>query len=67
VPDETGRLEVLRIHTKNMKLDDEVRPGGVLNHYSYGAPLSLIQTLRGGEAKGGGGKGEGVGSSTPRA
>lgn len=25
VPDETGRLEVLRIHTKNMKLDDEVR------------------------------------------
>jgi transitional endoplasmic reticulum ATPase len=24
VPDETGRLEVLRIHTKNMKLDDEV-------------------------------------------
>jgi hypothetical protein len=25
VPDETGRLEVMRIHTKNMKLDDEVR------------------------------------------
>lgn len=25
VPDETGRLEVLRIHSKNMKLDDEVR------------------------------------------
>lgn len=24
VPDETGRLEVLRIHTKNMKLDDNV-------------------------------------------
>ncbi len=24
VPDETGRLEVLRIHTKNMKLDDQV-------------------------------------------
>ena len=24
VPDETGRLEVLRIHTKNMKLDDTV-------------------------------------------
>ncbi len=24
VPDETGRLEVLRIHTKNMKLDDAV-------------------------------------------
>ena len=24
VPDETGRLEVLRIHTKNMKLSDEV-------------------------------------------
>lgn len=29
VPDETGRLEVLRIHTKNMKLDDEVRQRGV--------------------------------------
>ena len=24
VPDETGRLEVLRIHTKNMKLDENV-------------------------------------------
>lgn len=24
VPDEVGRLEVLRIHTKNMKIDDEV-------------------------------------------
>jgi ATP-dependent 26S proteasome regulatory subunit len=24
VPDETGRLEVIRIHTKNMKLDDNV-------------------------------------------
>jgi hypothetical protein len=24
VPDETGRLEVLRIHTKNMKLDEDV-------------------------------------------
>lgn len=24
VPDETGRLEVLRIHTKNMKLNDQV-------------------------------------------
>ncbi len=24
VPDETGRLEILRIHTKNMKLDDSV-------------------------------------------
>lgn len=24
VPDETGRLEVLRIHTKNMKLEDNV-------------------------------------------
>ncbi|KAK2967111.1 hypothetical protein RJ640_004087 [Escallonia rubra] len=26
VPDEIGRLEVLRIHTKNMKLSDDVRP-----------------------------------------
>ena len=24
VPDEVGRLEVMRIHTKNMKLDEEV-------------------------------------------
>jgi ATP-dependent 26S proteasome regulatory subunit len=24
VPDEIGRLEVLRIHTKNMKLSDDV-------------------------------------------
>lgn len=24
IPDPTGRLEILRIHTKNMKLDDEV-------------------------------------------
>ena len=24
VPDETGRLEVMRIHTKNMKLDEAV-------------------------------------------
>ena len=24
VPDETGRLEVVRIHTKNMKLDENV-------------------------------------------
>jgi transitional endoplasmic reticulum ATPase len=24
IPDPTGRLEVLRIHTKNMKLDDDV-------------------------------------------
>jgi len=29
VPDETGRLEVLRIHTKNMKLDDEVSLEGL--------------------------------------
>ena len=24
IPDATGRLEILRIHTKNMKLDDDV-------------------------------------------
>ena len=24
IPDPTGRLEILRIHTKNMKLDDDV-------------------------------------------
>lgn len=25
VPDELGRIEILRIHTKNMKLDENVR------------------------------------------
>ncbi|KAK3042571.1 hypothetical protein RJ639_001565, partial [Escallonia herrerae] len=30
VPDEVGRLEVLRIHTKNMKLSDDVRPAEFL-------------------------------------
>lgn len=24
VPDEIGRMEILRIHTRNMKLDEEV-------------------------------------------
>ncbi|KAH8061879.1 ATP binding protein [Aureococcus anophagefferens] len=27
VPDENGRLEIFRIHTRNMKLDDDVDPG----------------------------------------
>ena len=26
VPDENGRLEIFRIHTRNMKLDDDVDP-----------------------------------------
>ena len=29
VPDENGRLEVFRIHTRNMKLDDDVDPEAV--------------------------------------
>lgn len=37
VPDEIGRLEVLRIHTKNMKLAEDVRLSNVISHY-----LSII-------------------------
>ena len=46
VPDETGRLEVLRIHTKNMKLDDQVdleaiaRVSGVPLHQASACHLS---------------------------
>ena len=29
VPDEVGRMEILRIHTKNMKLSDDVDLEGV--------------------------------------
>lgn len=52
VPDETGRLEVLRIHTKNMKLEENVDLeiiakvwGSALTHCS---PLSQrsLQDLR---------------------
>ncbi|KAF6261897.1 cell division cycle protein 48 [Scenedesmus sp. NREL 46B-D3] len=46
VPDETGRLEVLRIHTKNMKLDDEVdlEAIGRDTHGYVGADLAALCT-----------------------
>merc|ERR1711990_1232896 len=44
VPDETGRLEVLRIHTKNMKLTDDVDLEQVakLTHGHVGADLAAL-------------------------
>jgi len=41
VPDEVGRLEVLRIHTKNMKLADDVRFYLLLSLILFKAPLSI--------------------------
>lgn len=44
VPDEVGRLEVLRIHTKNMKIDDEVDLGAISKetHGFVGADLAQL-------------------------
>ncbi|TVU29757.1 hypothetical protein EJB05_21341, partial [Eragrostis curvula] len=46
VPDEVGRLEVLRIHTKNMKLDDDVSLEVVARdtHGYVGADLAALCT-----------------------
>lgn len=46
VPDETGRLEVMRIHTKNMKLDDDVNLEAVCRdtHGYVGADLAALCT-----------------------
>eukprot|EP00775_Hariotina_reticulata_P003458 gene3458-3729_t len=46
VPDETGRLEVLRIHSKNMKLDDEVDLEAIARdtHGYVGADLAALCT-----------------------
>ena len=46
VPDETGRLEILRIHTKNMKLDDSVDLEQVSRetHGFVGADLAQLCT-----------------------
>ncbi|KAI8474134.1 MAG: flagellar associated protein [Monoraphidium minutum] len=46
VPDETGRLEVLRIHTKNMKLADEVDLEAIARdtHGYVGADLAALCT-----------------------
>ena len=46
VPDETGRLEVMRIHTKNMKLDEEVDLEKISKqtHGYVGADLAALCT-----------------------
>lgn len=46
VPDETGRLEVLRIHTKNMKLDEDVNLEAIARdtHGYVGADLAALCT-----------------------
>jgi transitional endoplasmic reticulum ATPase len=46
VPDETGRLEVLRIHTKNMKLDEDVNLESIGRdtHGYVGADLAALCT-----------------------
>ena len=44
IPDTTGRLEILRIHTKNMKLSDDVDLEQVANetHGHVGADLAAL-------------------------
>lgn len=46
VPDETGRLEILRIHTKNMKLDENVDLESIARetHGFVGADLAQLCT-----------------------
>merc|ERR1719498_1126912 len=46
VPDENGRLEVFRIHTRNMKLDDDVDPEQVARetHGFVGADIAALCT-----------------------
>merc|ERR1712070_161188 len=46
VPDENGRLEVFRIHTRNMKLDDDVDPEQVARetHGFVGADMAALCT-----------------------
>lgn len=46
IPDPTGRLEILRIHTKNMKLDEEVDLEAVANetHGYVGADIAALCT-----------------------
>lgn len=46
VPDEIGRLEVMRIHTKNMKLDDEVNLEAIAKetHGYVGADMAALCT-----------------------
>ena len=46
VPDENGRLEIFRIHTRNMKLDDDVDPEQVARetHGFVGADMAALCT-----------------------
>mmetsp|Transcript_7006 Transcript_7006/g.18830 ORF Transcript_7006/g.18830 Transcript_7006/m.18830 type:complete len:734 (-) Transcript_7006:852-3053(-) len=46
VPDEIGRLEVMRIHTKNMKLDEDVNLESIARdtHGFVGADLAALTT-----------------------
>merc|ERR1711991_74739 len=46
VPDENGRLEIFRIHTRNMKLDDDVDPEYVARetHGFVGADMAALCT-----------------------
>uniref|UniRef100_A0A7S3LWZ6 Cell division cycle protein 48 n=1 Tax=Palpitomonas bilix TaxID=652834 RepID=A0A7S3LWZ6_9EUKA len=46
VPDDVGRLEILRIHTKNMKLDDEVDLEAIAKetHGYVGADIAALCT-----------------------
>lgn len=46
VPDETGRLEVMRIHTKNMKLDMDVNLEAIVRdtHGYVGADMAALCT-----------------------
>ena len=52
VPDETGRLEVLRIHTKNMKLEENVDLEAIgrvrvsLSHHLLSPRSAMAPTLR---------------------
>jgi len=46
VPDENGRLEIFRIHTRNMKLDDDVDPESIARdtHGFVGADVAALCT-----------------------
>lgn len=46
VPDENGRLEIFRIHTRNMKLDDDVDPEAIAKetHGFVGADMASLCT-----------------------
>jgi hypothetical protein len=46
IPDPTGRLEILRIHTKNMKLADDVDLEQVSNEDFYSKAWMLIKFSR---------------------